>query len=290
MVTSRYSWERGVELEEHTRRKHKILREYLARYLTVRCGFPQQSKFRLAIVEGFAGGGRYKGGEPGSPLIFVEELRAAAERFNLKRKDEGMSPLDIEAFLILNDAEPGTTAILKNNLEPLLRAIRADVPRLHLQTAYFEEPFETLYPEIRVILGQRRYQNVLFNLDQYGYSDVRLSTLANIAAAFSSAEIFYTFGILSLLAFLAKRDSALLRKQLGFLGVTDADLSPLESQLSRIEWLGAAERIVFECFGSCAQYVSTFFNPQSRGLAVLVDPPRQQLSGTSGIQQRIAPE
>ena len=264
MVESRYSWERGVELEEHTRRKHKILREYLARYLAVRCAFPQQSKFRLAIVEGFAGGGRYKGGEPGSPLIFVEELRAAAESFNLKRKDEGMAPLDIECFLVLNDAEPGTTASLKNKIEPMIAAIRADVPKLHLQTAYFEKPFEALYPEIKALLAQGRYQNVLFNLDQYGHHDVQISTLTDIAASFTSAEIFYTFGILALLAFLAKSDPALLRKQLGFLGVTDVDLTPLESQLSRSEWLGAAERIVFECFGGCAQYVSTFsiHNPE----------------------------
>jgi hypothetical protein len=87
---------------------------------------------------------------------------------------------------------------------------------------------------------------------------VRLSTLADIEASFISAEIFYTFSILALLAFLAKSDPALLRKQLGFLGVNDADLSPLENQLSRNEWLGAAERIVFECFGTCAAYVSTF--------------------------------
>jgi three-Cys-motif partner protein len=264
MVESRYSWERGVELEEHTRRKHKILREYLARYLVVRCALPQQSRFRLAIVEGFAGGGRYKEGEPGSPLVFIEELRAAAERFNLKRTDEGMAPLDIECFLILNDAEPGTAAILKNNVEPIVAAIRADAPKLHLQVAYFEKPFEALYPEIKLLLAQGRYHNVLFNLDQYGHSEVQLSTLADISASFTSAEIFYTFGILSLLAFLSKSDPALLRKQLGFLGVTDADLSPLESQLSRSDWLGAAERIVFECFGSCAQYVSTFsiHNPE----------------------------
>jgi three-Cys-motif partner protein len=44
----------------------------VARYLAVRCQFPAQTKFRLAIVEGFAGGGRYKCGTAGSPLIFIE--------------------------------------------------------------------------------------------------------------------------------------------------------------------------------------------------------------------------
>lgn len=258
MVESRYSWEKGVELEEHTRRKHKILREYLARYLSVRCAFPQQTKFRLAIVEAFAGGGRYKCGSPGSPLIFIEELRAATEGLNLKRKDEGMAPLDIECFLVLNDSEPGTIDILKTNVEPVVAAARAEVPKLHLQTMYFDKPFEEIYPTIKTLLKQGRYQNALFNLDQYGHSDVELSTLADIGASFASAEIFYTFAISSLLAFLRKSNPVLLAKQLGFLGVTQSDLSSLEGQMSKNEWLGAAERLVFECFRGCAQFVSPF--------------------------------
>ena len=108
MVEKPYPWTDGATLLEHTRRKHKILREYFARYLAVRCQFPQQSKFGLAIVEGFAGGGRYACGSPGSPIIFIEELLAAAHAFNLRRRAEGMATLDIECFLILNDAERGT--------------------------------------------------------------------------------------------------------------------------------------------------------------------------------------
>jgi three-Cys-motif partner protein len=258
MVESRYRWEEGVELEEHTRRKHKILREYLARYLTVRCGFPQQTRFRLAIVEGFAGGGRYRRGEAGSPIIFVEELRAATERLNLKRQTEGMAPLDIECCLILNDNEPGTIAILRNHLEPLIAAARSEVPRLHLQTIYYERDFEELYPELKATLQRGRYQNALFNLDQYGHSDVQRATLTDIGASFSSAEIFYTFAIASLIAFLPKSDPTLVTKHLGFLGVTQENLSSLEGRLSNNEWLGAAERLVFECFQSCAQFVSPF--------------------------------
>ena len=81
MVEKPYIWKGGATLLEHTKRKHKILREYFARYLAVRCQFPQQSKFRVAIVEGFAGGGHYASGDPGSPIIFIEELIAAADTF-----------------------------------------------------------------------------------------------------------------------------------------------------------------------------------------------------------------
>ena len=201
MVESRYSWKDGVELEEHTRRKHKILREYLSRYLAVRCAFPQQTKFRLAIVDGFAGGGRYKCGSPGSPIIFIEELRAAAEGFNLKRKAEGMASLDIECFLILNDADQETLEILKSNVEPLIATVAAEVPKLHLQIVYRAKPFQSLYPEVKSLLEQGRYQNVLFNLDQYGYTDVEIGTLTDISVSFAAAESFYTFGITLLLSF-----------------------------------------------------------------------------------------
>jgi three-Cys-motif partner protein len=258
MVEKHYSWENGVKLEDHTKRKHKILREYLARYLVVRCALPQQTKFRLAIVEGFAGGGRYDCGSPGSPLIFLEELRAAAESFNLKRRFEGMAPLDIECFMILNDAEPGTIGILKRHVDPVIAAVRSEVPTPHLQVAYFAKPFEALYPEIKALLAQGRYQNLLFNLDQYGHSHVETATIADISTSFRSAEVFYTFAISSLLAFLPKSNPALLTRHLSVLGVMPTDLSALEGQMSKDEWLGAAERLVFDTFCSCAQFVSPF--------------------------------
>src|SRR5262245_30605754 len=258
MVETRYSWEDGVELQAHTQRKHKVLREYFARYLSVRCAFPQQTKFRLAIVEGFAGGGRYMCGSPGSPIIFLEELRGAVERFNITRNHEGMAPLDIECFLIFNDVEPGAIAILKSNVEPILASVRTEVPRLHLQAEYFEKPFEALYPEIKTLLERGRYQNVLFNLDQYGHSDVKRSTLTDISASYASAEIFYTFAIEALLAFLSQTDPVRLLGHLGFLGITQTDLSPLQRLMNKDEFLGAAERLVFDYFRTSAQFVSPF--------------------------------
>lgn len=257
-MEKRYSWKDGVELEEHTRRKHKILREYFARYLEVRCGRPQQTKFRLAVVEGFAGGGRYKCGTAGSPILFIEELRAAVEGFNLRRKAEGMAPLEIECFLALNDEDPDALGLLKSHTEPLIAMAHAEVPKLHLQVRYFQKPFYAIYPEVKALLIQGRYQNVLFNLDQYGHSDVDLAILSDVSSSFTRAEVFYTFGISSLLAFLRKSNLQLLIRQLSFLGVTSSDISILEGQMSKQEWLGAAERLVFDSFRGCAQYVSPF--------------------------------
>jgi three-Cys-motif partner protein len=58
------------ELPPHTRAKHEILRRYLAAWL------PILGKWngRIVFIDGFAGPGRYKGGEPGSPVIALETL------------------------------------------------------------------------------------------------------------------------------------------------------------------------------------------------------------------------
>jgi three-Cys-motif partner protein len=258
------SWTTGATLEEHSKRKHKVVGEYVARYLEVRCQLPQQSRFRLAIVDGFAGGGRYKCGSPGSPLIFLEELRASAEAFNVKRSAEGMSPIDIECLLILNDYDPKTVELLKQNIAPFIAHISQNVPRLHVRVEYFNKKFEVVYPEIKRLIEYGNYQNVLFNLDQCGTSKVDIDTIGDIIASFTSAEIFYTFGIETLVTFLNKSDPQALAKKLAPFGVTAAELAELDGLMSKHAWLGAAEKIVFDAFRGCADYVSPFsiHNPQ----------------------------
>ncbi len=129
----------------------------------MRCQLPQQSRFRLAIVDGFAGGGRYKCGSPGSPLIFINELRVATEQFNIKRQAEGMSLLDIECLLILNDFDEDTVELLKKNAASLVAEIKENVPKLHLRVEYRNKKFDELYPEVKLLLERGSYHNVLFN-------------------------------------------------------------------------------------------------------------------------------
>jgi len=56
------------ELGPHTSAKHEILRRYLGAW------FPILNKWhnRIVYIDGFCGPGRYRGGEPGSPLIALE--------------------------------------------------------------------------------------------------------------------------------------------------------------------------------------------------------------------------
>lgn len=258
MVERRYEWAEGVELEDHTKCKHKILREYFSRYLAIRCQLPQQEKFRLAVIDGFAGGGRYKCGAAGSPIIFIEEIRNTINAINLRRVAQDIGTIQIECFFIFNDATPGVIEILKSNVAPLLAEVKENIPKLHIRLEYMSKPFEVAYPTIKQLLLRGRFRNVIFNLDQSGHQGVKRKTLLEIMQSHSSTEIFYTFAITALLAFLQKSEPENLATQLAPIGFDGAELQSLEGAMNSRIWLGTAERLVFEQFQSCASFVSPF--------------------------------
>lgn len=258
MAKKEYDWVKGVPLEDHTKRKHKILREYLFQYIAVRCRIPQQEKFRLAIVDGFAGGGRYKCGTGGSPLIFIEELQRALEAVNIQRSIQGLGSVDIECALIFNEVQKEALGLLKDHCSPLLAEARERSPKLNLIVYYFQEEFEEAYKQIQNLIAIKRYRSVLYNLDQCGHAQVSLTTLAHIMRSANSVEVFYTFAIESLLAFLSKTNREQTERQLRHLGVSGSDLDAVERYISNSTWLGAAEKIVFNTFAQCARYVSPF--------------------------------
>jgi len=55
-------------IEPHTSAKHQILRKYLDAWLPILGTYNK----RIVYVDGFAGPGRYTGGEPGSPIVALE--------------------------------------------------------------------------------------------------------------------------------------------------------------------------------------------------------------------------
>ena len=109
--------------------------------------------------------------------------------------------------------------MLKENLAPLLAEIRANAPQLHIRVSYLNDPFEVAHPKIKELLEKGRFRNVLFNLDQCGHSSVRRGTLVDILRSRQAVEIFYTFSIASLLAFLSTDEPEALAAQLAHLGL-----------------------------------------------------------------------
>lgn len=258
MALKPYDWSSGAPLEEHTRRKHKIVGEYFFQYILTRCKFPQQRKFRLAVVDGFAGGGRYKCGSPGSPIIFLQELDRALDAVNISRQTQNIEPLEIECLQIFNDADTSTVELLKLNCAPVIAEIRERNSRLHLTVDYMNEPFEAAYPKMKELVNAGTFRNVIFNLDQCGDSQVSVPTLSDIMRSQPAAEIFYTIMIKSLIAFLSPRDKAGLTQRLKHLDINTDDLSALDKVISKNEWLGAAERLVFDAFDTVAPFNSPF--------------------------------
>ena len=119
MVKKPYQWKEGATLGEHSKRKRKILREYFRRYLRERCKNPISRRFRLAIIDGFAGGGRYADGSPGSPLIFAETLLNSVAEINLERAAEGMPTVEVDCLMILNDIDPNAANELSATVAPV---------------------------------------------------------------------------------------------------------------------------------------------------------------------------
>lgn len=259
MKTAGYDWLEKARLDDHSRRKHKILREYFRQYLTVRCQLPQQERFRIAIIDGFAGGGRYNCGASGSPLIFVEELESTLAAINTHRAVQGLGAIEIEALLVFNDASPEVVELLRSHCEPLVAAIKDTPSKLHIRTQYFSAPFEDVYQEMKSVVVGGRYRSVIYNLDQYGHANVSVATVQDIMRTTQSTEVFYTFAIETLLTYLSDRDPELLLRQLRHLGITADKVRRLDDQMmTKPQWLGAAEKIVYQTLESCAPYVSPF--------------------------------
>lgn len=257
MVKKSYDWDGGAILEDHTKKKHTILSEYFSEYLRIRCKLPQQEKFRLAIVDGFSGAGLYKNGEYGSPLIFIDVLSRLTKEINAYRFSQGHKLVYIECLIIFNDYDPDVIQRLKENSAPILAGTKETEKHLTIHYEFLNEKFEDAYAKIKKRILSTRCNNVFFNLDQCGYSQVTAQVIRDITSTWRSAEILLTFMIKSLLTYLSpnsENNGVTLEPE-----VQEKINAILNNEiLNKKEWLGEAEKITFSYLKSCAKYVSPF--------------------------------
>src|SRR5947208_13207761 len=82
-----HKWREGHEpptIRAHSLAKHRVLRAYLERYVSVLTANPRQKQFKLTLVDGFAGGGKYleagsREERPGSPMIMLQAMKSARD-------------------------------------------------------------------------------------------------------------------------------------------------------------------------------------------------------------------
>lgn len=268
MAQVKIDWEDGAELKPHTEKKHRILREYFRQYLVTRCKIPRREKLRLVIVDGFAGGGLYACGSYGSPLIFVDTLIKTIEEINIDRASQGLKSIEIECLLILNDLDPSVIEQLKQNLAPLIAKTKENGSKLRLGVEYLSEEFDKAYPQIKKRVQQTKCGNVLFNLDQCGHSKVNPSIIRDIMQIWANAEAFLNFPINTILTFISpeqEKNSVLLPPEI--LKSIYEFIKDGNEAISKREWLGHVEQIVFGNLKSSAPYVSPFsiHNPEGWG-------------------------
>jgi len=178
--------------------KHEILRAYLEKYVSVLTARPSQEQLKLTLVDGFAGGGVYLHPDKqelicGSPFIMLEAMRAAQAAAQTARNKP--FHLNVEYFFIEKD--PKTVQYLRDELD---RADNARAQRDNIQV--LEGCFCCHLEYILERIEQRgRSRRVIFVLDQYGYSDVRMSDLQRIFRRLPNAEVILTIAIDWLLDF-----------------------------------------------------------------------------------------
>lgn len=193
--SSHYVWELGSEppvIGQHSIAKHQVLKEYLEKYVSILASRPVQEQLRLTLVDGFAGGGAYLHPDsgtriPGSPLIMTQAMSAAEVAAKEARRKEFF--LNVE-YIFIEKAQP-TIDFLKQEIKESKTAYE-QIERIHFLPGCFTHHLEHILTRVE---QRSRSRRVIFVLDQYGFSDVRMSDIRRIFNRLPNAEVILTIAI-----------------------------------------------------------------------------------------------
>jgi three-Cys-motif partner protein len=166
---------------EHARVKHEIQRRYLGAWLAIL----GHSTSPLVLFDGFAGRGRYTGGEPGSPLLFWQR---AVEAVEVERPKE---------------VEIGCVELNGNNFTELTSVIaELSHPRVSIEArkGYFAEEVRRKADELR---ARSWVPPVFWTADPFGFRGVPLAVIRNLMET-ERWEVMITFMVRDMRRFLAQ--------------------------------------------------------------------------------------
>jgi three-Cys-motif partner protein len=195
MATKHYEWIPGEPppvLGRHSIAKHKVLQAYLEKYVSILAARPVQEQLKLTLVDGFSGGGVYRHPEtseflPGSPLIMLRAMSAAEATASRARRKQFV--LDVEYFFVEKLAP--TMEYLQAELRESEEA-HAQSHRIQFLSGCFSEHLNAILQRVE---QRGRSRRMIFVLDQYGFSDVRMADLRTVFNRLPNAEVILTIAI-----------------------------------------------------------------------------------------------
>lgn len=164
-------------MDDHTHAKHEILRRYLDAWLPIMSRFNE----RIVYIDGFAGPGKYTGGESGSPMIAIDAF--------LKHSYAPMREKGVVFFFIEQDADRC------KHLEQLLaqRWQESELPPKATYEVYkgnFDETMTGLLTELEQ--RQQRLAPTFAFIDPFGYSHTPMQTIKRLMVH-PKCEVLITF-------------------------------------------------------------------------------------------------
>ncbi|MGE3818324.1 MAG: three-Cys-motif partner protein TcmP [Isosphaeraceae bacterium] len=189
-------------IRSHSLVKHRVLEEYLKRYVAAVTRNPRVDKLTLTIVDGFAGGNTYsdeKTGElrPGSPSIILNALNTAKVAAQERRKKQFV--LDDHYFFIEKDVE--AFGFLRDTLSSSEHGSRIG-NAVHLVHGDFCDHVAKVIESVRSRAGG---EHAIFILDQCGYTDVPFVSIKEILGSLRKSEVILTFATGFLIDFLSDK-------------------------------------------------------------------------------------
>ncbi|MCY3756220.1 MAG: three-Cys-motif partner protein TcmP [Acidobacteria bacterium] len=162
-------------LEPHTLGKHLVLQSYLDAWLPIMGRW----NGRILFIDGFAGPGKYKGGEDGSPLIALNALKNHAAR----------SAINAEVVFFFVEKDRARAAYLKG----LVRAESRMLPsrcRVRVVPGAFDNALSQL---LNMLDEQKRQLAPSFvMIDPFGVSDTPMEVIARILQN-QKCEVYVSF-------------------------------------------------------------------------------------------------
>lgn len=263
MVTHQYGWEGGAKIGYHSVVKHNIVRDYIKAYVATLTANVSIDHFRLALVDGFAGGGKYEADWNGStiygsPFAMLEACEQAQIAGQILRK----KPFKLDTRFYFVEKKKAAHALLLETLKSREYGPRvnsdSDIRLFHTD---FLSSCDQIIADIQKHSPSARS---IFLLDQYGYSEVPKETIQKIFKHLPHAEVILNFNVDSLLNYLNEENLLSFHKKTGFKingllesGLCDKDARPQE-------WRLAAQAILHNdlvsgCFPDGNGHHTTFY-------------------------------